>query len=94
MKSFQKIPHLEVFPPQGAFYLWVGVKNLYGCSWKGGIIQSSKDFVNALWEEKAVLCVPGEEFNYPGYVRIHFAIPKERLLMACSRVEEFIKELK
>ena len=93
VKSFQKIPHLEVFPPQGAFYLWVGVKNLYGRSWKGGTIQSSKDFVNALWEEKAVLCVPGEEFNYPGYVRIHFAIPEERLLMACSRVEEFIKEL-
>lgn len=93
LRSFQQIPKLDVFPPEGAFYLWVGVKKLYGSSWQKGIIHSSTDFVEALFQEKSVLCVPGEEFNYPGYVRIHFAVDEDRLTEACLRVRDFISSL-
>ena len=90
---FQQIKGLEVFPPEGAFYLWVNVKKLYSSSWKKGTIHSSADFVEALFQEKAVLCVPGEEFNYPGYVRIHFAVDEKTLLSACDRIKSFISSL-
>ena len=93
LSSFQKISKLEVFPPEGAFYLWVGVKKLYGLSWKNKQILSAKDFVSALFEDKLVLCVPGEEFAYPGYVRIHFAINEDRLKEAVKRVSDFIESL-
>ena len=93
LKSFKQINHLEVFPPEGAFYLWVGVKKLYNSSWKKGVINSSADFVEALFQEKSVLCVPGEEFYYPNYVRIHFAVSKERLLTAVSRIKDFVSSL-
>ena len=77
-------------PPEGTFYLWIGVKNLYGSLWKGGVIRSSEDFVSALLKEKAVLLVPGEAFDYPGYVRIHFAVEKETLNLAASKIKDFI----
>lgn len=93
LKAFQQIEGLNVFPPEGAFYLWVGVEKLYRSSWRKGIIHSSADFVEALFQEKSVLCVPGEEFNYPGYVRIHFAVAEERLVLACSRIREFVSSL-
>ena len=93
LKSFQQIEGLNVFPPEGAFYLWVGVEKLYGSSWRKGTIRSSVDFMEALFQEKSVLCVPGEEFNYPGYVRIHFAVAEKRLFLACSRIKEFISSL-
>ncbi len=93
LASFQEIPKLDVFPPQGAFYLWVGVEKLYGSSWQKGTIRSASDFVEALFHEKSVLCVPGEEFNYPGYVRIHFAIDEARLMAACSRIKDFVSSL-
>ena len=93
LDSFQKIKGLEVFPPEGAFYLWVNVKKLYSSSWKKGKINSSADFVEALFQEKAVLCVPGEEFNYPGYVRIHFAVDEQIWHSACNRIETFISSL-
>ena len=93
LKSFERIAGLTVFPPEGAFYLWVGVQKLYGSSWKGGVIRSSADFVEALFQEKSVLCVPGEEFNYPGYVRIHFAVDAKTLSAACSRIESFVSSL-
>ena len=57
------------------------------------MIRSSRDFVEALFEEKSVLCVPGEEFCYPDYVRIHFAVSEEKLLSACSRIKDFISSL-
>ena len=84
---------MTVFPPGGAFYLWVNVQKLYNSSRKGGKLSSSADFVTALFEEKSVLCVPGEEFGYPGYVRIHFAVDEARLASACSRIKEFISSL-
>lgn len=93
VNSFKKINRLDVFVPEGTFYLWVGVKQLYGSTWKGGTINSCTDFVEGLLQEKAVLCVPGKEFNYPGYVRIHFAVDKEKLLKACTRIQEFILSL-
>jgi len=93
LKLFQKIDKLDVFPPEGAFYLWVGVKKLYNHSWHNGVIKSSADFVEALFQEKSVLCVPGEEFNYPGYVRIHFAVKDKTLISASSRINEFVSSL-
>lgn len=93
LEAFQKIKGLDVFSPDGALYFWVGVNQLYGLSWKGGVIRSSGDFVEALFQEAAVLCVPGEEFNYPGYVRIYFAVNQEKLDEACLRIKTFISSL-
>ncbi len=90
LKAFQEIEGLKVFPPEGTFYLWVSVQKLYGSSWRKGVIRSSADFVTALFQEKFVLCVPGEEFHYPGYVRIHFATDEKLMASACSRIKEFI----
>ena len=94
LSLFQKIEGLTIHPPAGAFYFWIGVEKLYGLSWKGGVIRSSKDFVEALLQEKAVLCVPGEAFGFPGYLRLHFAVEKNRLKEATSRIADFISSLK
>ena len=90
---FQSIKGLEVFPPEGAFYFWVGVKKLYGSSYKGKPLNSSADFVNFLLKEKSVLCVPGEEFGYPGYVRMNFALDKNKLQSASNRIKDFVSSL-
>ena len=95
IEHFQSIKGLDVFPPQGAFYLWIGVKELFGLSVKGkNTIQSSIHFTEELFESQSVLCVPGEAFGYPGYVRIHFAVEEKRLLTACTRIKDFISSLK
>ena len=97
LKMFGSISELEVWAPKGAFYLWIGVKKLYGSSTVSGgrdlIIESSADFVEALFQEKSIVCVPGEEFGYPGYIRIHFAVTEKKLQEACTRIQEFINSL-
>ena len=94
LNLFQNIEGLTVYPPEGAFYLWVGVQKLYGLSWRGGLIRSSNDFVSALLQEKAVLCVPGEAFGSPGYVRLHFAIEENSFKTAVLHIADFIASLK
>ncbi len=90
---FSGIDSLDVFPPQGAFYLWFGIKKLLGSSFKGQDIHSSADFAEALLKEKLVLCVPGEAFNYPGYIRIHFAVDATLFAKATERVKDFTSAL-
>ncbi len=94
LNLFQKLKGVEVFPPEGTFYLWLGVKKLYGLSFKGRLIRSSFDFVETLFKEKAVLCVPGEAFGCPGYVRLHFAVEESRLKEAVNRMADFLASLK
>ena len=93
VQQFQNIKDLEVSSPQGAFYLWLGVNKLLNRSCAKRKIQSSSDFVESLFEAQSVLCVPGEAFGCPGYVRIHFAVDEKLLLSACSRIRNFIAQL-
>ena len=93
LQQFQNIESLDIFPPEGAFYLWVGVKKLFGKSCAKREIKSSADFVESLFDAQSVLCTPGEAFGYPDYVRIHFAVDEKILLDACSRIRKFITAL-
>ena len=93
LQQFQNIEGLDVFPPEGTFYLWVGVKKLFGKSCAKREIKSSADFVESLFDAQSVLCTPGEAFGYPGYVRIHFAVDEKILLDACSRIQSFTTAL-
>ena len=93
LQQFQNITLLDVFPPEGAFYLWVGVKKLFGKSCAKRKIKSSADFVESLFDAQSVLCTPGEAFGYPDYVRIHFAVDEKILMDACSRIQKFITAL-
>ncbi|MGI9548628.1 MAG: pyridoxal phosphate-dependent aminotransferase [Bdellovibrionales bacterium] len=92
-QGLQKIPLLKVHPSKGAFYLWVGVQGLVGKKYKDFKIQSSKDVMNLLLEEKYLVCLPGEEFGTPGYLRFTYGLKKEILKKAISRLSEFVSDL-
>ncbi|MGZ3796018.1 MAG: pyridoxal phosphate-dependent aminotransferase, partial [Pseudobdellovibrionaceae bacterium] len=61
MTEFKKLPQLRVIEPQGAFYLWVDMKSLYGKTHKNRKIQGSKDFADILLNEYYFATVPGSE---------------------------------
>jgi len=76
---------LDFVKPQGAFYIFVSIKNT-------GF--SSLDFAKRLLEEKKVAVVPGVAFgkNYDDYIRISYATSIDNLKLALERMEEFIKK--
>lgn len=87
------VPQFKVYEPQGAFYLWVDVRAVLGKSYQGQKIVNSKDFCQVLLEKFFVATVPGEEFGNPGYMRLSFAISKERMSQAIQRMKTFIAEM-
>lgn len=92
-QGLEKIPGLKMYPSEGAFYIWLGIKDLLGKSYKGKTINSSREFVEQLLIEKHLLCLCGEDFGAPGHLRLSYGLEKKVLSKAVSRLSEFVLEL-
>ena len=79
---------LECGPkPDGAFYLFIGCRELVGTQSPGGlVINDDMELANYLLEEANVAVVPGSAFLAGGFIRISFASSIEELEKACQRV--------
>ena len=93
MNEFKKVPQLRVIEPQGAFYLWVEMKSLYGKSFKGQKISSSKDFADILLNQFYVATVPGNECGCDGFLRLSFACTEDQMKEAVERMGSCIEQL-
>lgn len=92
-ESLKIIPDLKIFPSEGAFYLWVGVKNFFGKKHKGKVLNSSKDIMKQLLVQKKLLCICGEEFGMPGYLRLSYVAKEKDMKKAITRLQAFFSEL-
>jgi len=93
MSYLHNLNDLDVYVPEGAFYIWFSIKKLLGKHYKQQVIRSSMDFVEYLLQAESVVCVPGDVFGYPGYVRIHFAMSSDIVEIAILRIKNFISQL-
>ncbi len=80
IKLIEDIDGLSVVKPQGAFYLFVNIKN---------VSNDSMEFCKRLLEEKGVATVPGIGFGSEGYFRLSFATDTESIKDGISRLREF-----
>ena len=87
------VPGLEFQKPQGAFYLWLNVKGLFGKKYKDKTLQSSVDVFKILCTDQALFTVPGEEFGRSGYLRLYFAAQDKDIEKCSSRIKEFVSHL-
>ncbi|MCO6419265.1 pyridoxal phosphate-dependent aminotransferase [Siccirubricoccus sp. KC 17139] len=87
-------PGISCHKPEGAFYVF---PNLAGCLGKtsrtGRKIETDTDFVMALLEEKRVAAVQGAAYGMSPHMRISYATDPASLTEACSRIQEFCREL-
>ena len=88
------LPGIKPYPSEGAFYLWVDVKEVIGCSHKGEKILSSFHLVEQLLDKADLICISGESFGAPGYLRFTYGVTQETMDKACQRLSEFFKAVK
>ncbi|MCB0348715.1 MAG: pyridoxal phosphate-dependent aminotransferase [Bdellovibrionales bacterium] len=91
--KLKAISGLDVFLPDGTFYFWIGIKSLLGKSFQGTKLENSSQFCELLLNQEKLVVVPGNEFGLDGYLRLSFAIPKNRLEEAAIRLDRFVKAL-
>ena len=82
---FNAVDGLSVVKPDGAFYLFVNIKE---------VSNDSMQFCKDLLEQTGVAVVPGVGFGSEGYFRFSFATDIESIRTGIKRIEEFVKTLK
>ena len=92
--ELQKIEGVKVAMPEGAFYLWIDIRPYMGKSFKGKVMATSVDISEALLEDQMIAIVPGLEFGLDGYLRISYALEKEKGREAVERMKNFFLALK
>jgi aspartate aminotransferase len=76
-----EIDGLSVVKPNGAFYLFVNIKE---------VSNDSMSFSQGLLEEVGVAVVPGLAFGLEGYFRLSFATSEEIIRDGISRIKNFV----
>jgi aspartate aminotransferase len=81
VRLFNAVDKLSVLSPDGAFYLFVNIKQ---------ITEDSLTFCKDLLEQTGVAVVPGIGFGSDGYFRFSFATDIESIKEGIKRIEGFI----
>jgi aspartate aminotransferase len=97
--GLREIPGFTCFNPNGAFYAFPGVKNVYKLpGWKG-VAEKYKDEYSSstlssfLLEEARVAVVPGIGFGADDYIRLSFATSDKNIIEGIKRIKEAITKL-
>lgn len=81
-KLMNEINGLSVLKPEGAFYLFVNIKD---------ISNDSIEFCKELLQEVGVAVVPGIGFGSEGYFRFSFATDMTTIREGIRRIEKFVQ---
>ena len=82
VKLFNEINGISVLKPQGAFYLFVNIKD---------ISNDSIEFCKELLQATGVAVVPGIGFGAEGYFRFSFATDITTIREGIRRIEKFVE---
>jgi len=82
IESFNAIEGITCVKPQGAFYLFVNIKE---------VTTDSMKFAADLLEAKGVAVVPGLAFGTEGYFRFSFATDLASIEEGIKRIKEFVE---
>ena len=85
VKLLREMPYLKVKEPEGAFYVFVDIRD---CP-----IPDDMEFCDRLLSEKYVAAVPGTAFFAPGFLRLSYACSMENIETGMARLKEFMEGL-
>ena len=83
VEGFNNIKGLSCIIPDGAFYVFVNIKE---------ITDDSMKFAADLLEEKGVAIVPGLAFGSEGYFRFSFATDERTITAGIERIKSFVEK--
>lgn len=82
------VPGFQCNSPEGAFYVFPNVSELFGKSFRGKQINSATDLSMYLLEEAQVATVTGEAFGNPNCIRISYAASEEDITQAIKQIRD------
>ena len=93
MAKLAQMPLVAYAEPQGAFYVFLDVRETIGKSAGGAVISDDLVFAQELLERGRVAVIPGTAFLLPGYIRISFATSEEEIRAGMDQTRTFLESL-
>ena len=93
IRELSKVEGLNIFPPQGAFYLWVNIQSWLGKKYKDKQLEDSRQVATFLLKHEKLAVVPGKEFGLEAYLRLSFAASSRDLKEGAVRLARFQSQL-
>lgn len=89
----KEIPGFKTNIPQGAFYVYPEVSELFGKTYDGFVINNATDLSIYLLDQAHVALVPGAAFGDDKYIRFSYATSEDKLIEALKRMKAAIEKL-
>jgi aspartate aminotransferase len=86
LNLFSKLPDVQVFKPQGAFYIWADFSYYLGKPLNNRVVEDDMDFTLRMLKEAHVAAVPGSSFGGEGYLRFSIASSEDTIKKAVERI--------
>jgi len=80
-------------PPEGAFYAFPRVQELFGRKYKGRALTGSMQIADILLQDFHLAVVPGLPFGADGYLRMSFAASRPAIDEGIGRLRQFVSAL-
>ncbi len=94
ISMLKDIPGTATNTPQGAFYLFINIKEYFGKSYHQQIINNSADFCMYLLKTAHIAMVPGSAFGDDECIRLSYATSDDLLIEALKRMKKALTHLK
>jgi aspartate aminotransferase len=94
IERLKSIPQFKTNVPQGAFYIFAEISDLFGKRYGDKVIANDTDLAMYLVNHAFVSLVPGGAFGAPNYIRFSYAASEAELSEALNRIEKAIADLK
>ncbi|MDP6957353.1 MAG: pyridoxal phosphate-dependent aminotransferase [Planctomycetota bacterium] len=88
------IPGISCTEPEGAFYVFPNISELFGREYQGKKVSSSATLSRLLLESVHLSVVQGDPFGSLEHIRISYATSMDRLEAGLNRLDGFVQDLK
>ena len=92
LRRIAQIQGVSCIEPEGAFYIFMNIKQQLGKTFFGEKVETSAQFAQSLLKNGLVAVVPGGAFGAEGYIRWSYATSMDAIRTGLDRFEQFLKQ--
>lgn len=91
VERINSIDGLSCLNPNGAFYIFMNVRDVLGKEHYGKVINTAQELCEDMLSRALVALVPSEGFGIDGYVRLSYATSMDVIKTGLDRIEKYLK---
>ncbi len=91
VERINSIDGISCKKPDGAFYIFMNMKQLLGKEHYGKVINTVSELCDDILDKALVALVPSEGFGIDGFARLSYATSMENIIEGLDRIEKYIK---